>query len=157
MGRTNRQTPPQPPAQKWWQTLSFKRAAAEVSAVLVLVGGTYGFVQYVEVKPLERRLAEAQAAACKPAPAAPWMSFSLLPGDSRVLWDGALTVTNATRGDDGARARLRATPREGAPVERAGLSPGDSFGVQAPGQGGYQVYLKRSTADFIEVSVLRRP
>jgi hypothetical protein len=155
MARTNRQ-PPQPPAQKWWQTLSFKRAAAEVSAVLVLVGGTYGCVQYVEVKPLERRLAEAQAAACKPAASSPSIEFSLLPGDSHVLWEGALTVTNATRGGDGGRTRLRATPREGAPVERAGLSPGDGFDVPIAGQGTYRVYLKRSTADFIEVSVLHR-
>lgn len=137
--------------------MSFKRAAAEVSAVLVLVGGTYGFVQYVEVKPLERRLAEAQAAACKPAPSSPLIAFGLLPGDSRVLWDGALTVTNATRGEDGAGTRLRATPREGAPVERAGLAPGDNFDVPVAGQGTYQVYLKRSSADFIEVSVLHRP
>lgn len=156
MARANRQ-PPQPPAQKWWQTLSFKRAAAEVSAVLVLVGGTYGFVQYVEVKPLERHLAEAQAAACKPAPSSPSSEFSLLPGDSRVLWDGALTVSNATRGADGTKTRLRATLREGASVERAGLSPGDSFDVPVAGQGAYQIYLKRSTADFIEVSVLHRP
>ncbi|WP_179568065.1 hypothetical protein [Xanthomonas sp. JAI131] len=155
MARTNRQ-PPQPPAQKWWQTLSFKRAAAEVSAVLVLVSGTYGCVQYVEVKPLERRLAEAQAAACKPAASSPSIEFSLLQGDSRVLWEGALTVTNATRGGDGGRTRLRATPRVGAPVERAGLSPGDGFDVPIAGQGTYRVYLKRSTADFIEVSVLHR-
>lgn len=156
MARANRQ-PPQPPAQKWWQTLSFKRAAAEVSAVLVLVGGTYGLVQYVEVKPLQRQLAEAQAAACKPAPSSPSVEFSLLPGDSRVLWDGALTVTNATRDEGGARTRLRATPREGVAVERAGLSPGDGFDVPIAGQGSYRIYLKRSTADFIEVSVLRRP
>ncbi|WP_369979077.1 hypothetical protein [Xanthomonas bundabergensis] len=156
MSRANRQQP-QLPAQKWWQTLSFKRAAAEVSAVLVLVGGTYGFVQYVEVKPLERRLAEAQAAACKPASSSPLVEFGLLPGDSRVLWDGALTVTNATRGTDGTKTRLRATPREGAPVERAGLSPGDSFDVPVSGQGTYRIYLKRSTADFIEGSVLHRP
>ncbi|UJB16958.1 hypothetical protein [Xanthomonas translucens] len=156
MARANRQ-PPQPPAQKWWQTLSFKRAAAEVSAVLVLVGGTYGFVQYMEVKPLERRLAEAQAAACKPAPSSPLSEFSLLPGDSRVLWDGALTVANAKRGADGTKTRLQVTPREGASVERSGLSPGDSFEVPVAGQGTYQIYLKRSTADFIEVSVLHRP
>ncbi|MEB1527503.1 hypothetical protein [Xanthomonas sp. WHRI 7945] len=137
--------------------MSFKRAAAEVSAVLVLVGGTYGFVQYVEVKPLERRLAEAQAAACKPAPAPAWMPFGLLPGDSRVLWDGALTVTNLTRREDGATVRLRAAPRDGAPVERAGLSPGDSFDVPVSGQGTYRVYLKRNAADFIEGAVLHRP
>ncbi len=136
--------------------MSFKRAAAEVSAVLVLVGGTYGFVQYVEVKPLERRLADAQAAACKPASASPWISFSLLPGDSRTLWDGALTVTNLTRTQDGATTRLRTVPRAGAPVEKAGLSPGDSFDVPVAGKDTYQVYLKRSTADFIEVSVLHR-
>jgi hypothetical protein len=154
MRRATRQQP-QPPAP-WWQTVSFKRAAAEVSAVLVLVGGTYGFVQYVEVKPLERRLAEAQAAACKPAPVAPLIEFGLLRGDSRVIWDGALTVTNATRGEDGAKTRLRVTPRNGASVERAGLSPGDSFDVPVAGQGTYQVHLKRSTADFIEGTVLHR-
>lgn len=156
MSRANRQ-PPQPPAQKWWQTLSFKRAAAEVSAVLVLVGGTYGFVQYVEVKPLEKRLADAQAAACKPAPESPWMSFGLLPGDSRILWDGALTVTNVTRSEDGAKTRLRVTLRDAATVERAGMSPGDSFDVPVAGHGTYRVYLKRSTADFIEGAVLHRP
>lgn len=136
--------------------MSFKRAAAEVSAVLVLVGGTYGFVQYVEVKPLERRLADAQAVACKPAPVSPWESFGLVQGESRVLWDGALVVTNLTPREAGARMHLRAVPRGAAPVEKAQLAPGDNFAVPVPGQGGYQVYLKRGTVDFIEVSVLRR-
>jgi len=156
MARTTRQAPP-PPAQKWWQGLSFKRTAAEVSAVLVVIGATYGFVQYVEVKPLQRQLAEAQAAACKPEAAAASAIMTLLPGESRAIWNGALTVSNLTRSTEGATAHLRATPRGGTVVEKAGLTPGDSLEVHAGGNRTYVIYLNRNSSEMMELSVLRRP
>ncbi|MET0548083.1 MAG: hypothetical protein ABW002_02270 [Xanthomonas sp.] len=156
MARTTRQAPP-PPAQTWWQGLSFKRTAAEVSAVLVVIGATYGFVQYVEVKPLQRQLAEAQAAACKSEAAASSAIMTLLPGESRAIWNGALTVSNLTPSTDAETAHLRAAPRGGPVVEKAGLMPGDSLEVHAGGNRTYMIYLNRNSAEMMELSVLRRP
>ncbi|WP_371183868.1 hypothetical protein [Xanthomonas sacchari] len=156
MARTTRQTPP-PPAQTWWQALSFKRTAAEVSAVLVVIGATYGFVQYVEVKPLQRQLAEAKAAACKSEAAASSAIMTLLPGESRTLFDGALTVANLTPAQDDAKVRLRIAPLGAATVDKLQPAPGDRFLVQAPGRGRYAVYLRSSSAQFVELSILRQP
>ncbi|UYK81443.1 hypothetical protein NG829_03760 [Xanthomonas sacchari] len=156
MARTTRQTPP-PPAQTWWQALSFKRTAAEVSAVLVVIGATYGFVQYVEVKPLQRQLAEAQAGACDAKAAAMSLMLSLLPGESRTLFDGALTIANLTPAQDDAKVRLRIAPLGAATVDKLQPVPGDRFLVQVPGRGRYAVYLRSSSAQFVELSILRQP
>ncbi|MDQ1091861.1 hypothetical protein QE400_001274 [Xanthomonas sacchari] len=125
--------------------------------MLVVIGATYGFVQYVEVKPLQRQLAEAKAAACKREAAASPALMTLLQGESRALWDGALTVSNLTRATDGATAHLRATPRGGAAVDKAGLAPGDSLVVRAAGNRSYVIYLNRNSAGMIELTVVRRP